>query len=72
MLSFDIVKKAKKLPDKYLFLAFFAKGLAGLGLGIVLAANISWNRWNTFGWTMFFVAILLAIPIWIKLFTKKK
>lgn len=59
------VEKLKGLDTPMFVLFVFCKALGGLAIGIIIAPYV-----GNIGWWVFLAAILLAIPVMLKLFKK--
>jgi len=63
-------KKFMKLPKSIIVLHISAKFVIGLGIGAVLAVYLSQYDWQTIGFVLIVLAILMSIPAAYKLFGK--
>ena len=60
------LEKLRELPNSYVLLYITAKGLGGVGIGVLLATWMDTRFW----WIFMVIACVIAIPVVWKLFSK--
>ncbi len=67
----EMLEKFRRQSFRVIFITIFAKFLAGVGIGALLASYFQAIDWILWGWILIVISLLLHIPVIYAILIKK-